>query len=64
LLKDGNPVNRAALARKAKAFFGNEASHLANILDGQQRDDSVKAAITRYRIDANVHAGQSKRFGS
>jgi hypothetical protein len=35
------------LARKAKAFLGNEASHLADILDGDQKDDSVKAAIMR-----------------
>lgn len=48
LLKDGNPANRAALARKAKAFLGNEASHLADILDGDgQEKDPMKSAIMR-----------------
>jgi hypothetical protein len=47
LLKEGNPANRAAPARKAKAYLGNEESHMADILDGDQKDDSVKAAIMR-----------------
>jgi hypothetical protein len=47
LLKEGNPANRAALERKAKAFLGNEASHVADILDGDQKDDPVKSAIMR-----------------
>jgi hypothetical protein len=47
LLKEGNPANRAALARKAKAFLGNEAAHLAVFFDGDQQEDSVKAAIMR-----------------
>ena len=48
LLKEGNPANRAALARKAKAFLGNEASHLADILDGEEKnEDPIKSAIMR-----------------
>jgi hypothetical protein len=36
LLKEGNPANRAALARR-KMLLGNEASHLADMLDGEQK---------------------------
>lgn len=48
LLKESNPANRAALARKAKAFLGNEASHLVDILDGDgQEKDLIKGAIMK-----------------
>lgn len=46
LLKENNPANRAALARTAKAYLGNEASTLADILDGKP-EDPVKKAIMR-----------------
>jgi hypothetical protein len=46
LLKEGNPANRAALVRKAKAYLGNEASTLTDILDGNENDrDPIKRAI-------------------
>jgi hypothetical protein len=46
LLKNGNPANRAALARTAKAWLPNEASHLAELLAGEP-EDPVKSAIMR-----------------
>jgi hypothetical protein len=46
LLKDNNPANRAAMARTAKAFLGNEASTLFDIMDGDE-EDPVKNAIMR-----------------
>lgn len=39
LLKQNNPANRAALARSAKAYLGNEASHLAELLDDDENGD-------------------------
>lgn len=38
LLKDNNPANRAALARKAKLWLGNEASTLMQLLDGNDKE--------------------------
>lgn len=46
LLKEHNPANRAALARTAKAYLGNEASTLTDILDGEPQDP-VKSAIMK-----------------
>jgi hypothetical protein len=46
LLKENNPANRAALARTAKAFLGNEASTVFDMLDGDEKDP-VKAAAMR-----------------
>lgn len=46
LLKENNPANRAALSRSAKAFLGNEASTLMDILNGDE-PDPVKAAAMR-----------------
>lgn len=46
LLKEHNPANRAALARTAKAYLGNQASTLADILDGEP-EDPVKGAIMK-----------------
>lgn len=46
LLKEHNPANRAALARTAKAYLGNEASTLTDILDGEP-EDPVKKAIMK-----------------
>lgn len=46
LLKENNPANRAALARTAKAYLGNEASTLTDILDGEPADP-VKGAIMK-----------------
>ena len=44
-LKKNNPANRAALARKAKPWMGNEASTVLDLVDGE--DDPVKDAVTR-----------------
>lgn len=46
LLKENNPANRAALARKAKLWGVNEASTVINALSGEEPDD-VKDAINR-----------------
>jgi len=51
LLREGNPANRAALARTAKAYLGNEASTLTEILTAKPEDDPVKSAITRKNGD-------------
>jgi Pyridoxamine 5'-phosphate oxidase len=48
LLKENNPANRAALARRAKIWMGNEASTLIDILD-EQPDDDLKGMIMRDR---------------
>lgn len=41
LLRANNPANRAALARKAKGWLGNQASHLIDLLDGGDGDDQT-----------------------
>jgi hypothetical protein len=45
LLKEHNPANRAALARTAKAYLGNEASTLTDIMT--EPEDPVKGAIMK-----------------
>jgi hypothetical protein len=50
LLKENNPANRAALARRAKGWMGNEASTLIDVLD-EQPDDNLKGTIMRDRND-------------
>lgn len=45
LLKEHNPANRAALARTAKAYLGNEASTVMDLLD--EPADPVKSAIMK-----------------
>lgn len=40
LLKENNPANRAALAKKAKGWFGNEASTIINLAN---EEDETKA---------------------
>lgn len=45
LLKEHNPANRAALARTAKAYLGNEASTLSDIIT--EPEDPVKSAIMK-----------------
>ena len=52
LLKEGNPANRAALARTAKAYLGNEASTVTKLLD--EPDDPVKSAIMKKDDDDPV----------
>jgi uncharacterized protein (DUF1778 family) len=49
LLKENNPANRAALARTAKAYLGNEAvDAVTDLLNGPPAPkDDVKDAITR-----------------
>jgi hypothetical protein len=46
LLKQNNPANRAALGRKAKNWFGNEAATILEIMneDDDDEDPVVKAA--------------------
>lgn len=39
LLKTNNPANRAALARKAKGWLGNQASGLVDLIDGGEGED-------------------------
>ncbi len=45
LLKENNPANRAALARKAKGWIGNEASTFLDIVTPENDDDKTKRAI-------------------
>lgn len=45
LLRDNNPANRAALARKAKLWFGNDAANIMNALSGDEKDDDTMEAI-------------------
>lgn len=45
LLKDNNPANRAALARKAKAYLGNEASTFVNLMNEDEDDDETTNII-------------------
>ncbi|MCW2317214.1 hypothetical protein M2322_002768 [Rhodoblastus acidophilus] len=45
LLRENNPANRAALARSARGWAGNEAATIANLIDGD--DDPVKKAVLR-----------------
>lgn len=47
LLRENNPANRAALARTSKAYLGNEASTITDILTGQGEKDDAKDAIMR-----------------
>ncbi|MGX5775439.1 hypothetical protein [Methylorubrum zatmanii] len=46
LLRENNPANRALLARRAKAWMGNQASTVVNLLDGED-EDPVRAGVTR-----------------
>lgn len=45
LLRDNNPANRAALARRAKVWFGNQASQIMNALSGEEQQDDTMEAI-------------------
>lgn len=48
LLKDNNPANRAALARKAKGWLGNQAATTLEILnEDDSEDEDVKRTIMR-----------------
>ena len=46
LLKQNNPANRAAMARSAKTWFGNEASTIIDLMSGDNEDDELVGAIT------------------
>src|SRR5690606_3216769 len=47
LLRDNNPANRAALAKKAKAWLGNEANTILELLNGEDdKDGSGPVEIT------------------
>jgi len=46
ILKKNNPANRAGLARRAKLWFGNEASVIVNAMSGgEEEDDDFMRAI-------------------
>lgn len=47
LLKDNNPANRAALARKAKGWLGNEASTIVNLANEDDDDTERKVMEDR-----------------
>ena len=47
LLRDNNPANRAALARKAKGWLGNEASTFVNLMN--EDDDETNKTIMEGR---------------
>ncbi|MBI2240287.1 MAG: hypothetical protein HYU59_05725 [Magnetospirillum gryphiswaldense] len=47
MLKENNPANRAALARKAKVWLGNEASTFLELVTPESEDDQMKKAIMR-----------------
>jgi hypothetical protein len=48
LLKDNNPANRAALARKAKGWLGNQAATTLEILNEDDSEDGeMKSTIMR-----------------
>lgn len=42
ILRENNPANRAALRRKAKIWFGNEASTIVNLLDPEEDRPKAK----------------------
>jgi len=42
LLRENNPANRAALARKAKLWLGNEAATFIDLLDGEDVEQETK----------------------
>ena len=46
MMRENNPANRQALARKAKGWYGNEASTLLNAMSADDSDDETDA-ITR-----------------
>lgn len=47
LLKENNPANRAALAKSARAWMGNQASTFINMMDDTEEDPIVKKAMER-----------------
>lgn len=49
LLKDNNPANRAALAKGAKGWMGNEADTLMKMIsgDGEPEDPTAKAVMRK-----------------
>ncbi|MCY0148303.1 hypothetical protein OEG84_11425 [Hoeflea sp. G2-23] len=47
LLKENNPANRAALARRAKTWFGAEAAKIMNALSADDETDMEKAVNGR-----------------
>lgn len=61
LLKENNPANRAAMARKAKGWLGNEASTFIQLVTPRSRDDEMKDAIQR---DPVGHGAQGSASGA
>jgi hypothetical protein len=45
LLRDNNPVNRTALGRAARAYLGNEASTLVNMLSAEDKDPTTETVM-------------------
>jgi hypothetical protein len=44
-MRENNPANRAALLRKAKGWFGNEASNIINAMSAEDRDETTDAVM-------------------
>lgn len=58
VMKANNPANRQALARKAKLWFGNEASTILNAMSGEDEED-VDGVPLRVVVDgANPIGGK------
>ena len=47
MMRENNPAARQALARKAKGWFGNEASTIINAMSGDEEPDADTKAIMR-----------------
>lgn len=54
LLKENNPANRAALARKVRTWLGNEASTFVNLMDQEDEEtDSPGSRPLRVVVEAD-----------
>ncbi|MVS97886.1 hypothetical protein [Devosia marina] len=58
LLKENNPANRAALARKARTWLGNEASTFVNLLDQTDEEDGPNIEDRREPLRIVVEADE------
>lgn len=55
LLRENNPANRAALARRAKTWMGNEASTLIDMLSDEIIEPPEDGGPLRVTLDPNAH---------
>jgi hypothetical protein len=46
LMRENNPADRAALAKKAKLWFGNEASSIVNSMSADDEDETTGAVMS------------------